>query len=309
MGNLTANVHPGIIRISPPAYTGSYTVTPDEQGEVLETNGKVMTDDVTVNPVPWVKPEGTKNITTNGTHNIEAYETANVQVPQGVFPTGTLDIGENGTYDVTNYASAEVNTDPVKGFVFDNFDSDGKARRLRLIGFTEVAEGVFSGYAKASTGYLGANITEVILNPELESIARNSLVGLSGITQLILPNVNYLINNTFRGATSLEYVEFQRPLMTGQLYLSFDGCSNIKQVIFKGNITTTADNFWFNPFNGNTKIELYDFSQCTNVFVLPNATYLPHASGCVIRVPAAKLTEWQNATNWNALTDVVWEGV
>lgn len=34
------------------AYTGSYTVTPSSETQTLQTNGKRMTGDITVNPIP-----------------------------------------------------------------------------------------------------------------------------------------------------------------------------------------------------------------------------------------------------------------
>lgn len=39
--------------VDAPAYTGEYTVTPAEYEQVLETQGKRMTDNVTVAEVPF----------------------------------------------------------------------------------------------------------------------------------------------------------------------------------------------------------------------------------------------------------------
>lgn len=33
-------------------YTGPYTVTPTERAQTLRTNGKIMTNDVTIQPIP-----------------------------------------------------------------------------------------------------------------------------------------------------------------------------------------------------------------------------------------------------------------
>lgn len=65
-------------------------------------------------PIPegYIKPSGTKSITTNGTHDVKQYESisVNVPIPDGyIKPSGTIEITESGTYDVTDKASAVVN--------------------------------------------------------------------------------------------------------------------------------------------------------------------------------------------------------
>lgn len=37
---------------APETYSGPYQVTPTQTVQILETNGKMMKDDVTVNPIP-----------------------------------------------------------------------------------------------------------------------------------------------------------------------------------------------------------------------------------------------------------------
>jgi hypothetical protein len=61
-----------------------------------------------------VYPKGTLEITSNGQHNVRAYENVDVEVPQ---PTETINITENGEYDVTEYATANVNVASGTGLI------------------------------------------------------------------------------------------------------------------------------------------------------------------------------------------------
>lgn len=75
--------------------------------------GKIVADDfpsvIDSLSTGGITPTGTKTITTNGSHDVTAFATAQVNVPVGVTPSGTKTITENGTYDVTSFASAVVN--------------------------------------------------------------------------------------------------------------------------------------------------------------------------------------------------------
>lgn len=105
----------GIGKVTVGAIPAEYIV-PNGTKNITE-NG---THDVTANasvavnvPIPdgYIVPSGTKNITENGTHNVNAFDSVavNVPVPDGyIVPSGALEITENGEYDVTDKARVTV---------------------------------------------------------------------------------------------------------------------------------------------------------------------------------------------------------
>lgn len=125
----TINVTIGTITVTspgytPPAYEGEYNVTPTKEAQQLNTDGFLLEDNVTVDPIPdeYIVPEGTKKIVSNGEHDVNAFEKVNVDVPNEIpdgyiKPEGERQISSNGSYDVKEYATAEVNVPIPDGYI------------------------------------------------------------------------------------------------------------------------------------------------------------------------------------------------
>lgn len=332
------------------------TVTPTEQTQtVAADSGYDGLDTVTVNPIPpeYVVPTGSVDITANGTVSVSGKATANVNVPQGVFPSGTKVITENVTgEDVTNYAAVDVavpgpsgtkqisitqngtttedvseyadaeitvNTLPAKGLVFDDYDSDGYPHSAKLLGSWETIQGrmfyyYFSKDKPAWSYYYdtyGKNITHFDIPDTVTEIASGAFGNCSALNTINFPNRAISIaDNAFGKCENLSEVKFLDDVtFTGTQV--FYWCYHLINVIFSSNVNQITNRCF-----ENTPVELYDFSHCTAIPPLFSAGSLSHASGCVIRIPAAlsdtTLGEgngWESATNWSALTDIVWEVV
>lgn len=98
--NVSTEIRPVI---DVPEYEGKYTVTPTEETQTLGTNGKRMTDDVIVEPIPssYVQPSGELDISENGNYDVIEYESVSVDVEgsSDMFPWATdPDPTDNAVY-------------------------------------------------------------------------------------------------------------------------------------------------------------------------------------------------------------------
>ena len=101
----------------------SKTVTPTKSTQnVTADTGYTALEKVTVNPIPdnYIDPSGTKTISANGTHDVNAYEkvSVNVPIPDGyIKPSGTKEITQNGLQNAREYESVNVNVPIPEGYI------------------------------------------------------------------------------------------------------------------------------------------------------------------------------------------------
>jgi hypothetical protein len=300
-------------------------------------------------PPEYVVPTGSVDITQNGQVSVSGKATANVNVPQGVFPTGTKVITQNGTEDVTNYASVDVavpvpsgtkqinitangtttedvseyadaeitvNTLPAKGLVFEDYDSDGYPHSARFVGtWTTVPADYCNRALTPTTTQLNMfQKIETIELPAASSFGDRAFANNNKIITFIVPqSVNQIAVGCFNTCHSLEEVRFLSNSVTFTGVSVFDTCDKLKRVYFSGNLTSIPHSTFF-----RCQTELYDFSKATSIPALYNTSTAWGQStyGCVLRIPAALSDTtlgtgngWESATNWSALTNIVWEVV
>ena len=168
-------------------------------------------------------------------------------------------------------------------------------------------------------------LTSVTIPNSVTSIGMSSFAYCSGLTSIILPeNITELPYRSFEYCSSLTTFNIPNSVTTiggDALRLcsaltsiiipssvtsigtaAFNGCTGLNTVIFQGQVPN-IQNSAFRICNHVTK---YDFRNCTIVPTLANTDSLDHANNCQIIVPDALYDEWTQATNWVALTNVVW---
>ena len=333
----------GVARVDVQPTLQSKTATPTEQAQtILPDTGYDGLESVNIARIPteYIIPTGTKNISQNGTESVREYDSVNVSVvptlqdktivptkqtqtvnadsgydglgtvqvdpipSEYIVPQGKVTINQNGTVNVSQYAEAEVDIQQPDGVLLYDLNQNGNPTKAIIKGITTVGYrfGDRGGDRNSNGGRVFRDVTDLTIYDatSLNKYLFNYWMNLSIIT--------FYTTAIDLGWHSLENL----PLLTtvvihGDVSVNspFSQIANFKNFIVDGQVLS-----WGNLCNGEAvAVELYDFSKCVSVFTLSSVSYLPHAEGCVIRVPQSLLAEWQAATNWNALTGVVWEGV
>lgn len=122
----------------------------------------------------------------------------------GITPEGTINITSNGTHDVTNYASAEVNIPSVQ----DTTIEDGFVTRT-LTSYTNDRVTTIGNQA-----FRGFSSLKSISLPNVTTLTAYALDGCSRLTNVNLPKVTALNNYAMQGCSSLETLEFQQKMST-----------------------------------------------------------------------------------------------
>lgn len=222
-------------------------------------------------------PTGTTQITSNGTHDVSAYASAEVNVPNPSTGTKEISIQSNGqiTEDVTDFASVHIVTSVPEpsGETEINIEANGTtthdvsdyASAKIVVNVPSSGGGAdFSGMIDGTvTAVSDADITDIrdyafsecsalasVDLPAATEAGMSAFSECSALASVNLPEVTKLGQSCFQYCEAL--TEIVLPKLASIPNMCFYGCSKLKKV--KANVATSV----FNAFQNCSALEVLD---------------------------------------------------
>lgn len=213
-----------------------------------------------------------------------------VTVPSNINYTAFKYCGKNTTNGVTLNIGENVSVLPDNIFYY--FEA---LKEVNFLGdkITKMGENAFSNCT---------SLTNIVLPKNIERIENYTFYYCKGLTSITLPlNLLSIEESAFNNCTSLTSIEIPASV-TSIGSTAFTNCTSLTKVVYKGQAPNINNMTYWNC----TAVTLYDFRNCTSIPTLLDTYAITYASGCQIVVPDNLYDTWTTATNWSALTDVVW---
>ena len=186
---------------------------------------------------PVVEPlEVTKNGTYTPSGDVDGYNSVsvNVPIPDGyIVPNGTKEITENGTHDVTEYASVNVNV-PTSGGNSEEEVAALLSNTLTVLD-NSIVTSLKTRACQASTALVSANL------PSVTSLGSYAFYQATGLETVKLPKLTTVSTQVFYGCTKLKHADCG--LLGNLPAQTFNACSALTELILrKSNAICTLSN-------------------------------------------------------------------
>ena len=251
----------------------------------------------------------------------------------GIQPTGTIQITTNGTHDVTNYASADVQvpTTAPAHYIEKAVDANGKLiNGSTIMDFTGVTN--VGHYILYYAYYNNTSISGTVDMSDLTTISgnyacRDMFTGCIGITSVDLSGLTTVsgvsaCQNMFQGCTGITSIDLSGLTTvsgggTNSCIYMFKGCTGITSVDLSGLTTISSSGVCQYMFQNCTSLTTLSFPSLTsNSFDSYTSQFnnmLQGVTGCTVHFPSnlqsvigswASVTSGFGGTNTTVLFDL-----
>lgn len=274
------------------------------------------TADVRVNvPSTGIVPEGVKEITSNGTHDVAQYAQAKVNVPQGVTPTGTKEISVTQNGEVTEDVSAFKNVHIVTNVASAGVDS-------ALVAFVDNSMlGAFENadIKKVGTyGMYGRTFQSCNL-PNATSVGMDSFKECKNMVSVDLPKVTSFMSGAFAKCFKLETVNAPLLAMLDGTNI-FESCTALVKLVLPALKSVRINALGGSKLYAPSSLKVLDMLGGKKGGIDTNLTYCTSFTTLVLRdtlgvtgtgsnfalgashkvyVPDSLLEQYKTATNWS----------
>lgn len=298
--------------------TGEKVVNITQNGVTTEDVKTFATAKINVAvPSTGITPQGTKEITQNGVHDVTNFAQAKVEVPQGITPVGTkeIEVTQNGevTEDVTNFKNVHIVTNvPSSGggtgvpqekydALLMTFKQNNNQYDFANDDITSLRDFAFYGDRYLRNAIL-QNVTQIGENAfanckVLSTISADKLYNAgakafnaSGLTQAVFPRLEVFRSQAFAWCASLVKVKCDKAKTI--LDDAFNGCSKLKTIdmLGGGSISSPARN----PLTYFESLVIRSTEKITSTDSLG---WIPSTAS--IYVPDTLVEQYKVATNWS----------
>lgn len=305
----------------PPEPTGEKTITITQNGTSTEDVKAFATAKINVAvPSTGITPQGTKEITQNGVHDVTNFAQAKVEVPQGITPAGTkeISISQNGevTEDVTSFKNVHIVTNVPSagggtGVPQEKYDSLLQALQTQTQAYsftnddiTSLRDSAFyndkqlSSVTLQNVTHVGANAFERCTLLSKCSVDKMQTCGDSAfsranLSQAVFPNLSAIARNMFVFCSYLKKVKCDKAISIDER--AFNGCASLEviDILGGGNISAPSTSELY-------KLKSVVLRDAENVTATSDTIWLP--SSVTIYVPDSLVEQYNSATNWSSRT-------
>lgn len=262
----------------------SKTVTPTESVQEVKADADYTAlEKVTVEAIPseYIVPNGTKEITENGEHDVAEYAKVNINVASG---GGTeledAFVGGIALEAITEYSNERVTN--VRDYIFKDFVN------LETVNFPNVQ-------VVGSYGFSGCTKLVEIDFPKCTTIGSYSFASDKALTKANLPILQVVGSYAFSNDAGLFDVNV--PLVTTVERQGFYYCTGLEKLDF--HLLNTIATYAFTNCRKLASVIIRTTTVCslqnTNAF---NNTLIASGTG-YIYVPSALVDSYKTATNWS----------